>query len=85
MLVTYFVENFHVLPRGVHDLDQMLVEQQIDKGRKINVVCQRIDDGFVIQSANLDQAQDGIERAFAHEFCVNTDEIMRAGAFTEGF
>ncbi len=71
------VDDFHILPAGVEDLQHVLVVgQQVQQRGHVEAVCQRIDGGCLVLIADLDQAQQRVVGVLAHEFGVDAHEIV---------
>ncbi|MNJ40008.1 hypothetical protein D3C77_348920 [compost metagenome] len=79
------VEDLHVLPGGVEDLENRFVAQDVEEGRQIQPLGHRVDDGGVRRrSRRLDQAQLGPVGGFPHEFRINGDVRGLGQTLAEG-
>jgi hypothetical protein len=83
-LASQVVDDFHVLPASVEDLQHVLiVDQQVEQRRHVDVLGQRVDRRRFSTIGDLDQAQFGPIGVLAHEFGVNAHEVCLGEPGTE--
>ena len=77
-------EDLDVLPGGVEHLGHALIRHQPVEGREVEIARQRVDDGGLVRSGHLDQAELRPEGAFAQEFGIDGDEGGAGKPLAEG-
>ncbi len=79
------VEDLHVLPGRVEDLQNRFVAQDVEEGLKIQPLGHRVDDGGVgRRDRRLNQAQLGPVGGFPHEFRIDGDVRGLGQTIAEG-
>ncbi len=75
-------DDFDVLARGVEDLHHAFRGHQVEKGRKVDALGQRVDHHRLVVGSDLRDAEQGIIGGFAQKLGVDGDEPMarHAGA-----
>ena len=71
-------DDLQVLARGVEDLDHALVRHQLEERLERDAGAQRIDEGLVAGSGELDEAQPRPVGLLAYEFGVDGHEVVLA-------
>ena len=70
------VDDFHILPAGMEDLEHLLiVHQQVEQRLHVEARRQRINRGGLLVIGDLDEAQFRPIGVLAHELGVDADEI----------
>ena len=76
-------EYFGVLTRGVEDLDDLRIAQQVEEGLQIQPLGHRVDDGGIRGRRGLYQAQPRPIGRLPHELGIDGDEGLVGQALTE--
>lgn len=77
-------DDLQVLPRGMEDLDHVLVAHQRHEGGEVEAVGQRVDHHGLVGRGHLDQAELRVIGRLAQELGVDGDEGMRGEAGAGG-
>ena len=77
-------EDLHILPRSVEYLENRGIRHELEERREIDAGRQGVDDGRILGSGDLYQAQDRPIGPVAHEFGVDCDVAGAVLAFGIG-